>query len=307
MKDGSDRAGYLEAWLYNHSEAARRSLWRRVHAPGQTLILVAVLGFILALPAYLWLLLENARALSAGVDHQPRIALYLDLEGGGALTGTAARIDALPGVAEVTAIEADAALAAYRESLPDPALLDWLEDNPLPAIIEVLPLERTPEAVAAMEQQLATLLPEATVISDHEWVRQLDALHAAGLRVLLVVSALLALGITLILAVASAAELRERHEEIAISRITGATDRFLRRPSLYGGLLLGVGGGLVSLILLGIVVMMTRSPVEEAAVVFGIPFAFAGPQARVGLMLVGTGLVLGWIGARLGSAAALRD
>ncbi|TVP84454.1 MAG: cell division protein FtsX [Thioalkalivibrio sp.] len=307
MKDGSDRAGHLEAWLYNHSEAARRSLWRRAHAPGQTLILVAVLGFILALPAYLWLLLDNARALSAGVDHEPRIALYLDLEGGETLADAVARIDALPGVAEVAAIEADDALAAYRESLPDPALLDWLEDNPLPAIIEVLPLERSPEALAAMEQQLATLLPEATVISDHEWVRQLEALHGAGLRVLLVVSALLALGITLILAVASAAELRERHEEIAISRITGATDRFLRRPSLYGGLLLGVGGGLFSLILLGIVVMMTRSPVEEAALVFGVPFAFAGPQARIGLMLLGAGLVLGWVGARLGSAAALRD
>lgn len=307
MKKGDDRAGCLEAWLHNHAEAARRSLWRRARAPGQTLILVAVLGFILALPAYLWLLLENARALSAGIDHEPRIALYLDLDDGEALGGVAARIDALPGVAEVTAIEADEALAAYRASLPDPALLDWLEDNPLPAIIEVLPLERSPQVLEAMEQRLETLLPEATVISDHDWVRQVTALHAAGLRVLLVISVLLALGITLILAVASAAELRERNEEIAISRITGATDRFLRRPSLYGGLLLGLGGGLVSLILLGIGVVLTRTPVEAAATAFGIPFTFSGPPARVGMLLLGAGLVLGWVGARLGSAAALRD
>jgi len=191
--------------------------------------------------------------------------------------------------------------------LPDLALLDWLEDNPLPAIIEVLPLERSPEAVAALEQQLATLLPEATIVSDHEWVRQLEALHAAGLRVLLVIGTLLGLGITLILAVASAAELRERREEISISRITGATDRFLRRPSLYGGLLLGLGGGLFSLTLLWAGVLLTREPVEGAAAVFGLPFAFAGPEARVGLMLIGAGLVLGWIGGRLGSTAALQD
>ncbi len=307
MKDGGDRAGCLEAWLYNHADAARRSLWRRLHAPGQTLILVAVLGFILALPAYLWLLLDNARALSAGVDHEPRIALYLDGAEAETLAGAAAQIDTLPGVAGVIAVGADEALATYRASLPDPALLDWLEDNPLPAIIEVLPLERSPEAVAALEQQLAAVLPEATIVSDHEWVRQLEALHTAGLRVLLVIGTLLALGITLILAVAAAAELRERREEISISRITGATDRFLRRPSLYGGLLLGLGGGLFSLILLWAGVLLTREPVEGAAAVFGLPFAFTGPEARIGLMLIGAGLVLGWIGGRLGSTAALRD
>lgn len=307
MKDAGERAGCLEAWLYNHADAARRSLRRRLTAPGQTLILVAVLGFILALPAYLWLLLDNARALSAGVGHEPRIALYLDGVGAETLSAAATRIDALPGVARVVAIAADEALATYRASLPDPALLDWLEDNPLPAILEVLPLERSLEAVATLEQRLAALLPEATIVSDHEWVRQLEALHGAGQRVLLVIAALLGLGVTLILAVAAAAELRERREEISISRITGATDRFLRRPSLYGGLLLGFGGGLFSLALLWVGVLLTREPVEGAATVFGLPFAFAGPEARVGLLLVGAGVVLGWIGSRLGSAAALRD
>lgn len=307
MKDGGERAGCLEAWLYNHADAARRSFRRRVDAPGQTLIMIAVLGFILALPAYLWLLLDNARALSTNIDHEPRIALYLDDADAEALADATLRIAALPGVGQVTPIGADEALEEYRASLPDPALLDWLEGNPLPAIIEVVPLERTPEAVEALEAHLALLLPEAMRVSDHEWVRQLQALHTAGQRVLLVVAGLLALGVTLILSVAAASELRERREEIAISRITGATDRFLRRPSLYGGLLLGLGGGLFSLVLLGAGVMLTRAPVEAAASVFGLPLVFAAPEARVGLILLGTGLVLGWIGARLGSGAALRE
>ncbi len=307
MKDGGGRAGCLEAWLSNHADAALRSFRRRVDAPGQTLILIAVLGFILALPAYLWLLLDNARALSTSIDHEPRIALYLDDADAEALADATLRIAALPGVGQVTPIAADEALEEYRASLPDPALLDWLEGNPLPAIIEVVPLERTPAAVAALEARLALLLPEAMRVSDHEWVRQLQALHTAGQRVLLVVAGLLALGVTLILSVAAASELRERREEIAISRITGATDRFLRRPSLYGGLLLGLGGGFFSLVLLGAGVMLTRAPVEAAASMFGLPLVFAAPEARVGLILLGTGLVLGWIGARLGSGAALRE
>lgn len=307
MKDSQERAGCMQAWLHNHADAAQRSFARRLHAPGQSLILIAVLGFILALPAYLWLLLDNARALSAGVDHEPRIALYLDATDANGLRTATRRIAALPGVAEITPITADEALAEYRASLPDSTLLDWLDDNPLPAIVEIVPLVRTPEAVRALEGRLKALLPEATVISDHEWVRQLQALHTAGSRILLVVAGLLALGITLILAIAAASELRERHEEIAISRITGATDRFLRRPSLYSGLLLGLGGGLFSLLLLWAGVLLTVAPVESAASAFGLAMTFGTPESGIGLILIATGLVLGWLGARLGSAAALRD
>lgn len=305
MKEPAERAGCLEAWLHNHADAARRSLERRLRAPGQTLILIAVLGFILALPAYLWLLLENARALSAAVDHEPRIALYLDATGEPELEAALERVQALTGVARATAQSADQALADYRANLPDTALLDWLDDNPLPAVIEVLPLERTPDAVRGLESRLHQALPEAIVVSDHEWVRRLQALHRAGTRVLLVVGGLLALGVMLILAVAAASELRERNEEIAISRITGATDRFLRRPSLYTGLWIGLGGGLFSFGLLWAGVGFTRVPMEAAAAVFELPLRFATPQIQLGLILVGAGLVLGWVGARIGASVAL--
>jgi cell division transport system permease protein len=305
VKEGAERAGTVEAWLHNHLDAARRSLRRRVQAPGQTLILIAVLGFILALPAYAWLLLENARALAAAADYEPRIALYLDDTGESELAAAAESVALLPGVAHVTATSADDALVRYRAGLPDPALLDWLEENPLPAIIEVLPLERTPEAVQRLETLLKGTLPQAALVSDHEWVRRLQALHAAGLRVLLVFSGLLGLGVTLILAVAAASELRERREEIAISRITGATDGFLRRPSLYGGLWFGLGGGAAGYGLLWAGVALTRVPVEKAGAALDLPLNFGNPEFSVGLVLVGAGMGLGWIGARLGAAAAL--
>lgn len=305
MKEPAERAGCLEAWLHNHADAARRSLGRRLGAPGQTLILIAVLGFILALPAYLWLLLENARELSAAVDHEPRIALYLDNTSETELQAAVERVDTLQGIARTTAQSADQALARYRADLPDTALLDWLEDNPLPAVIEVLPLERTPEAVRKLESRLRQALPEATVVSDHEWVRRLQALHRAGTRVLLVVGGLLALGVMLILAVAAASELRERNEEIAISRITGATDRFLRRPSLYTGLWIGLGGGLFSFGLLWAGIYFTRAPVESAAAAFDLPLRFATPETQLALILIAAGLVLGWVGARIGAAVAL--
>lgn len=307
MRGNSERAGHVQAWACNHADAARRSFGRRLQAPGHTLIMLTVLGFILALPAYLWLLLDHAQHLAGGIDHEPRIALYLDDLTADEQAAVADRIGALPNVAALTHIGADQALENYRAALPDPGLLDWLDSNPLPAIIEVLPLTWTPEAVHALERVLATVAPQATIVSDHEWIRQLQALHGAGLRILLVITGLLALGVALILMAASASELRERREEIAISRITGATDRFLRRPSLYGGLVIGLGGGVFAYLLLWIGVLLARGPVEAAAAAFGLPMPMPGPAAPLALALIAGGLILGWIGARLGSTIALRD
>ncbi|WP_018879341.1 MULTISPECIES: ABC transporter permease [unclassified Thioalkalivibrio] len=307
MKPGRRLLDTVPAWLEAHRDAARRSLQRRLQAPVLSLISIAVLGFILALPAYLWVLLDNARALSAHVNHEPRIALYLDAVEPDTVAALERHLETDARIERWTWIDADEALARYREGLSDPGLLDWLDDNPLPDVVDVLPATAEPETVAALRQALADTAPGATVVSDDEWVRQLNSLHQLGLRILAVVGALLGLGALLILALATASELRERREEIAISRISGATHRFLRRPSLYGGLITGLGGGIFAGLLLLVGIGLSRAPLEQAAAAFDLPFQLALPGGSHLLTLLLAGLLLGWLGARLGSGHALRD
>ncbi|WP_028485050.1 ABC transporter permease [Thioalkalivibrio sp. ALE17] len=307
MKPGRRLLDTVPAWLEAHRDAARRSLQRRLQAPVLSLISIAVLGFILALPAYLWVLLDNARALSAHVDHEPRIALYLDAVEPDTEAALERHLETDARIERWTWIDAEEALARYREGLSDPGLLDWLDDNPLPDVVDVLPATAEPETVAALRQALADTAPGATVVSDDEWVRQLNSLHQLGLRILAVVGALLGLGALLILALATASELRERREEIAISRISGATHRFLRRPSLYGGLITGLGGGVFAGLLLLVGIGLSRAPLEQAAAAFDLSFQLALPGGSHLLTLLLAGLLLGWLGARLGSGHALRD
>ncbi|WP_017942911.1 MULTISPECIES: ABC transporter permease [unclassified Thioalkalivibrio] len=307
MKSARRLQDVVPAWLEAHRDAARRSLQRRLQAPVLSLISIAVLGFILALPAYLWVLLDNARALSAHVDHDPRIALYLDEVEAGAVADLERHLETDARVERWTWIDADEALATYRDGLRDPGLLDWLDDNPLPDVVDVVPATADPETVAALREALAASAPGATVVSDDEWVRQLNSLHQLGLRILAVVGGLLGLGALLILALATASELRERREEIAISRISGATHGFLRRPSLYGGLITGLGGGIFAGILLLIGIGLSRAPLEQAAAAFDLEFGLALPGGAHLLTLLLAGLLLGWLGARLGSGHALRD
>lgn len=307
MKPGRRLLDTVPAWLEAHRDAARRSLQRRLQAPVLSLISIAVLGFILALPAYLWVLLDNARALSAHVDHDPRIALYLDGVEAATVADLERHLETDARVERWTWIDADEALASYREGLADPGLLDWLDKNPLPDVVDVVPATADPETVAALREALAATTPGATVVSDDDWVRQLNSLHQLGLRILTVVGALLGLGALLILALATASELRERREEIAISRISGATHRFLRRPSLYGGVMTGLGGGIFAGILLLIGIGLSRVPLEQAAAAFDLELGLSLPGATHLLTLLLAGLLLGWLGARLGSGHALRD
>lgn len=307
MRPGRRVLDAVPAWVEAHRDAARRSFQRRLQAPVLSLISIAVLGFILTLPVFLWVLLDNARALSAHIDHDPRIALYLDDVEPETAAELERHLETDARVERWTWIDANEALERYREGLSDPGLLDWLDANPLPDVIDVVPATADPATVTALREELEALAPSATVISDDEWVRQLNSLLQLGLRILTVVGALLGLGAVLILALATASELRERREEIAISRISGATHRFLRRPSLYGGLLTGFGGGVFAGILLLVGIALSRAPLEQAAAAFALEFELGLPGASHLLSLMLTGLFLGWLGARLGSGHALRD
>ncbi|WP_018936019.1 ABC transporter permease [Thioalkalivibrio sp. ALJ24] len=297
----------LGAWREAHADAARRSLARRLQAPVMSLISIAVLGFILALPAFLWVLLDNARALSAHVDHEPRVAVYLEAGDPEELKDRARELEQRADVARVTAIPAERALEDYRAGLEDPGLLDWMDENPLPDTLDVVPARSDPDTVGRVEETLAREFPGATLVSDDEWVRQLNALHDLGARILAIVAGLLGLGALLVLALASASELRERREEITIARISGATHRFLRRPSLYGGVYGGLGGGLFAVGLLYLGAALAREPLESAAAAFEIDYALHLPGPGVALGVVLVAVLLGWTGARLGSGHALRD
>ncbi|WP_019625140.1 ABC transporter permease [Thioalkalivibrio sp. ALJT] len=307
MRPGHHLLNAFPAWMEAHRDAARRSLQRRLQAPILSLISIAVLGFILALPAYLWVLLDNARSLSAHIDHDPRIALYLDAVEAATVADLERYLETDARVERWTWIDADTALARYREGLADPSLLDWMEENPLPDVIDVVPATTDPATLDALRDALAGIAPGAGVVSDDEWVRQLNSLHQLGLRILSVVGVLLGLGAVLILALATASELRERQEEIAISRISGATHRFLRRPSLYGGLITGLGGGVFATILLLSGTALSQAPLADAAAAFELDFSLSLPGAGPLANLLLAGLVLGWLGARLGSGHALRD
>lgn len=126
-----------------------------------------------------------------------------------------------------------------------------LEMNPLPASVEVQlrPEYRDPTSVARVAELIALYPFVEDVRYGREWVdkiyqlRRLGGAVAAILGVAFAVVAILIIGTTVRMAVLA------RREEIAIMRLVGATDGFIRRPFLLEGFITGLGGGLLALLL----------------------------------------------------------
>ncbi|MBV5324282.1 MAG: hypothetical protein J0626_02880, partial [Rhodospirillaceae bacterium] len=66
----------------------------------------------------------------------------------------------------------------------------------------------------------------------------------------------------------------ERH---TVSRLIGATDRYIRRPFLYLGALQGLLGGLAAIGVLAIAGAILRAPVERLAALYGSTFHLLAP------------------------------
>jgi cell division transport system permease protein len=66
--------------------------------------------------------------------------------------------------------------------------------------------------------------------------------------------------------------------EIEVSGLLGATDGFIRRPFLYYGFLLGLGGGIVAWLLVGAATLWLRAPLGELVRLYELTLA-CSPQA----------------------------
>jgi cell division transport system permease protein len=158
-------------------------------------------------------------------------------------------IGAFPEVARAEGVSQDEALERARSELGE--FRDVFDAAFLPASIEVRlkPGYRDPENVSAIAARIRTYPFVDDVRFGEEWVRKLYNIRnlatAAGiiLGVAFAAVAVIIIGATIRMAVLA------RGREIAIMRLVGATDGFIRRPFLLEGLAKGVLGGVLALAL----------------------------------------------------------
>ena len=229
-----------------------------------------------------------------------------------------AQIDALmgeirgmEGVASVDFTTKDQALENFRNTSNNPDIIDQLDgQNPLPASIDIeLSDPQLVESVAG--QVLATSIyptitdnpddPSEAVKYGQQSVERLFAVTnyvryiGIALIALLIFIALVFINNTIRLAIMA------RRKEIAIMRLVGASNGFIRGPFLMEGALHALIG---SLLAVGVLQALRSAaiPRVQAALPFLSLEVDGGTYAMIYLSLVAAGLVIGLIG----SAFAMR-
>jgi cell division transport system permease protein len=142
---------------------------------------------------------------------------------------------------------------------------------------------------------------------DSAWAERLHAALAIGRTGVLLLAGLFAVALVAITGNAIRALILARRDEIQISRLIGATDRYIRRPFLYLGALQAFLGGVAAFAVLALAGFLLADPVARLAALYGSAYQLQPPSlAEVSAVLAGTTL-LGWLGAWLTVARTLRQ
>ena len=303
-------ADRLSGYLLHHQLTAVESLVRLLQAPVASLLTWLVVAVALALPAGLYLGLENLRGLSPLPQGASQMSVFLDPKTAErAVSPLRERILARADVATVDYISPTQALAEFRDYSGLGRVLDTLDDNPLPALLLVQPtdLARQPDRLEALRLALQAEPLVEDVSVDMAWVNRLHEIMALGQRLVMALGGLLALGVLLVIGNTLRLAIENRRDEIVIVKLVGGTDAFVRRPFLYTGFWYGVGGGLLAVVILALGLAWLAGPVGRLSDLYQADFQLRGVDAFAGLQLVLAAGLLGLAGAWLAVGRHLGD
>lgn len=295
-------------WLRQHFFACADAFNHLLRSPGNFLLNVLVVSIALALPFTGLTVLENVRPVSEQLAVEPEISLFLKMD--------TPRDKAVALASSIRTILQDSNSTAKIEFTPREKAFDSLKSktglndvlttlgaNPLPDsyVLKLSGFQNAMDAsrVDDIAGKLKALPGVDTVQIDSAWVKRLAAL----LRILRLV--LLFLGITLGAVVVAVVfntirlQVMTQYDEIAVSRLLGATNAFIHRPFYYTGALLGLCAGGLALGLVVLALQPLNVAIADFASLYASEFRMAAPSLPATLFLLAVSALLGLFGAML--------
>ena len=296
----------MNIWFRQHRFALGAAFAQVRKSPGSFLFNVLVVSLALTLPFAGVTLLDNVRPMSEQLSVDPEISLFMKTDATREqaqalapqlqriLAGSHAKISFTPREQALDNLKAKSGLADVIETLGD---------NPLPDSYVMKLQGFTSSADAAridgIADQLQALPGVDSVQVDSAWVKRLAALLGVLRLVLLLLA--ITLGVVVIAVVFNTIRLQvlTQRDEIAVSKLLGATDNFIHRPFYYTGALLGLCAGAVALGAVALALRPLNASIAEFARLYASEFQLSAlpPLGVAGLLAISAGL--GLVGAML--------
>ncbi len=286
-------------WLNQHRYALGVAFRRLRNQPFSSLCNILVISLSLAVPIVVAAVLDTARPVISQLPVSAEVTLYLDLS---APPEAARKISAELQRAHAEEIESleivtrEQALQLLRSRPAWSDALAVLPDNPLPDAI-VITLRQHPE-IAQTTDRLSKQWRELDLVDavqvDSAWVQRLQAL----LDFLGIGLWMLAMGVAVVVLATVFNTVRlqalTQREEIAIARLVGATESFVRRPFLYLGALTGLLSSVLAVTIAWAALQPLGTAINRLANSYGTELPLHLPD---GVSLILAGIVVAILGS----------
>jgi cell division transport system permease protein len=299
----------MGAYFLHHMQSLVFSLGKIYKTPTTTIMTVAVIGITLSLPGGFYLFLKNIDAVSGDFRSSSQIALYLDIE----LDEKKARalehqVADMPEVAETEFVSKQESLEKFRQTSGFGKSIDTLSSNPLPHTIIVEPASSADTFAVKNLLNLLQTLPGVEIAKlDTEWLERLYTILEIAKRSVAIITILFGFAVLLIIGNTIRLDIQNRYQEIIVTKLIGATNAFIRRPFLYGGLWYGLLGGLISWLIVEIGYLAISGPLERLNLLYQADLVLITFTFQDFIILISSSTLLGLTGSWIAVARHLNQ
>lgn len=199
----------------------------------------------------------------------------------------------------VTRQEALARFKSYFANVSQ--LVGSLDENPFPASfeVEVTPATIQSRAFDVEMKQLRAMAGVEQVQFDWEWLTRLrrlvEIINIAGI----IAGGILAIAAAFTIANVIRLTMMLYREEIDIMRLVGATERIIRGPFIFEGVLQGLIGGVLAVgLLFALFTGARHALLPSSSLLWSFLFTTFLPWPKIGALILG-GTIAGWFGSWL--------
>lgn len=248
----NQRVGLVQRFLMffaDHFRQSINSLGELYRIPFASLMTIGVLGFSITLPSTLYIMVENTEQVTDQWQQASEISLFLreDVSEVQAqqLIG---RLNTWSEISRVDYVSSQQALEEFQRLSGLGEALNYLDKNPLPAVVLVVPTSKhaSPTAAALLLDKLRKEREVDIGKLDIEWLERLYSLLSIAKELVYLLAFLLFFAVVLIIGNTIRLNILSKRDEILVMKLVGATDAFIQRPFLYTGFWFGLLGGLVA-------------------------------------------------------------
>jgi len=303
QKNNKNQVGFsdkFQAYLHIHAHALFSSLGRLFRNAFSSVMTIIVMAIAISLAAGFYVLLLNLQQVTGGIESSNQISLFLKTsvseKSGQQLSN---KINSNEKVESVLLISKSQALKEFKEYSGFGNVLNVLDSNPLPTVIQVLP-KNTLDDLLSVEKLMAEFerMPQVDFAQlDMQWVKRLQSMMQIMQRAGLLLAVLLGFAVLFITGNSIRLELQNRRDEVLVAKLVGATHSFIQRPFLYTGFWLGFGAGFVAWLMVTCMTLVLHGPVERLSIQYDRAFGITYIGVADTLVMIGLASLLGVFGA----------